>query len=194
MSKKSTHILILKKEDSFRDRLKGFCADVGKTRVASDMESAFDLITRHSFQLLLLDWDLIQPEFSVFWQMLDNFQPDARKIALFKAPQLYDVIAVMKAGMNNVFWENQDSEVLKGKLKDALSQEKPDAVAHSYISQLAECLADRAVARKTSLFKARKEFSKTFLNQILKQQKLKHYQLAGLMSVTPRTLHRQLLK
>jgi DNA-binding response OmpR family regulator len=194
MAKKNTHILILAKKGSFRDRLKGFCSEMGKTRVVDDMESALNLIAGGSFQLFLLDWDLIQPDFSVLWQMLDNFQPDSRKVALFKAPQLYDVIAVMKAGMNDVFWENQDSEVLKGKLKDVLSQAKPDTVAHSYISQLAECLADRAVAQKTSLFKARKEFSKTFLSQILKQHKLKHYQLAGLMSVTPRTLHRQLLK
>jgi DNA-binding NtrC family response regulator len=194
MAKKYAHILILAKNSSFRDRLKAFCAVMGKTRMADNVESVFDLIIGGSFQLLILDWDLIQPEFSVLWRMIDNFQPHARKIALFKSPRLRDVIAVMKAGMNDVFWENQDPEVLKDKLKNALSREKPATVIHSHISQLAECLADQGLSEKKSLFKARKEFSKTFLSQILKKQKLKHYQLASLMSVTPRTLHRQLLK
>jgi len=194
MTKIRINILILESEVSFRDRLKGICSEIGKTWVADDMASALDLLTRRSFDFLLLDWDLIQSDFSVLLPMIDNFQPDALRIALFKTPQLYAVIAVMKAGMNDVFWKSQNLRVLKGKMKEALSRGKPSTIAHSYISQLAEYLSDRAMVQKTSLFKARKEFSKTFLSQILKQQKIKRVQLAGLMNVTSRTLRRHLLK
>jgi DNA-binding NtrC family response regulator len=162
--------------------------------MADNMESALDLMARRSFQLLLLDWDLIRPDFSTLWPMINNFQPDASRIALFQTPQLYDVIAVMKAGMNDVFWENQNSALLKEKIKESIFREKPSTIAHSYISQLAESLADRAMTQKTSLFKAKREFSKTFLSQILKQQKIKRPELANLMNVSPRTLGRHLLK
>jgi DNA-binding NtrC family response regulator len=194
MTKKSTKILILENEVFFRDRLQGLCSEMGRTFVADDMESALELLTQHSFQLLLLDWHLVQLDFSDFWSIIDNLQPDAFRIALFRSPLLQDVIAAMKSGMNDVFWAYQDTAVLKSKLKDSLSREKPSTVTHSYISQLADFLTDRAVSKKTSLSEARKEFSKIFLSQILSQQKIRRFQLADLMSVTSRTLRRHLSK
>jgi DNA-binding NtrC family response regulator len=192
--KKNIRILILEKEVSFRDRLRNLCNDMGKTWVADDMESVWDLLTKRSYQLLLLDWDLIQLDFSAFWPMIDIFQPDARRIALFKSPQLTDVVAAMKAGVNDALWENQDSEILKGRIYDAISLEKPPAIVHSYILQLAESMADQAMTKKTSILKARREFSKTVLSQILRLQKMRHFKLANAMKVSPRTLRRHLLK
>ena len=156
------------------------------------MESALELIRRHSFQLLLLDWHLIQADFSDFWSTIDNFQSNSCRIALFTSPQLNDVIAAMKSEMSDVLWAYQNSAVLKVKIKDALFQEKPSTIVHSYVSQWVDSLTDRAVTRKTSLSKARKEFSKTFLSQILSQNKMRHSQLADAMHITARTLHRHL--
>lgn len=190
--KKNIKILILENEVSFRGRLKGLCSDMGKTWAVNDMESALELIRRHSFQLLLLDWHLIQADFSAFWSTIDNFQPNSCRIALFTSPQLNDVIAAMKSEMSDVLWAYQNSAVLKVKIKDALSQEKPSTIVHSYVSQWVDSLTDRAVTRKTSLSKARKEFSKTFLSQILSQNKMRHSQLADAMHITARTLHRHL--
>lgn len=194
MVKKKNKILILEKEVSFRERLRNLCNDLGKTWAAGDMESVLDLLTQRSYQLLLLDWDLIQSDFSALWPMIDNFQPDARRIVLFKSPQLTDVVAVMKAGVNDALWEYQDYDVLKNRMKDALSLEKPPAIVHSYILQLAESMADQAMTKKTSLLKARREFSKTVLSQILRLQKMRHFKLADAIKVSPRTLRRRLLK
>lgn len=194
MVKKKNKILILEKNVSFRDRLRGICAEIGKTWAADDMESVLNLLTKRSYQLLLLDWDLIRSDFSTLWPMIDNFQPDARRLALFKSPQLPDVVAAMKAGVNDALWEYQDPEVLKGKMRDSLAQEKSPAIVHSYILQLAESMADKAMSKKTSLYKARREFSNTVLSQILRQQKMRRFKLADAMSVSSRTLRRHLLK
>ena len=194
MIKRNTKILILERDVSFRGRLRGLCSEIGKTWAADNMESVLNLLSKHTYQLLLLDWDLIEPNFSTLWPMIENFQPDARRIALFKSPQLPDVIAAMKAGVNDALWEYQDPAVLKNKVKDSLSQEKSPTIVHSYISQLAEFMADKAAAKKTSLVKARREFSNTILSQILRQQKIRRFKLAYAMSVSPRTLRRHLLK
>jgi DNA-binding NtrC family response regulator len=165
---------------------------MGKTWAVNDMESALELLRRHSFQLLLLDWHLIRSDFSAFWSTIDNFQPNSCRIALFTSPQLNDVIAAMKSGMIDVLWAYQNSAVLKLKIKESLSQEKSATIVHSYISQWVDSLTDRAVIRKTPLSKARREFSKTLLSQILSQKKMRHSQLADAMHVTSRTLHRHL--
>jgi DNA-binding NtrC family response regulator len=194
MPKKIYEILILERDSFFRDRLRDICAEMGKTWVTDNWESTLNLLSRRSFGLLLLDWDVIQPDFSSILQMMDHFQPQARGIVLFNTFELNDVIRVMKAGMNDALWEYQGHAVLREKIKDALAEEKSSISAHSYVLQLAETIADRAAAQKMSLYKARKEFSKTFLSQILKHQKMKRYQLAGLMNVSLRTLRRHLLK
>lgn len=192
MVKKNTKILILEKDVSFRDRLRGICGEIGKTWAADDMESVLSLLTKRSYQLLLLDWDWIQSDFTALWPMINNFQPDARRIALFRSPQLPDVVEAMKAGVNDALWEYQDPEVLKGRMKDSLTQEKSPTIVHSYISQLAESMADKAMSKKTSLVKARREFSNTVLSQILRQQKIRRIKLADAMSVSARTLRRHL--
>jgi DNA-binding NtrC family response regulator len=98
----------------------------------------------------------------------------------------------MKSGSNDVLWTNQDPRLLKEKIAETLAQDRPRTIPHSFVSKLAETLTDKAMTQKTSLFTARKEFSKTFLTQVLSQQKLRRTQLASLMSVSPRTLHRHL--
>jgi len=84
-----------------------------------------------------------------------------------------------------------EKTLLKAKIKEALFQEKRPRSGYS-LTQLAETLTEKAMTQKTSLFSARKEFSRIFLKQILWQQKLRRTQLADLMQVSPRTLHRHL--
>ena len=192
MPKKVHESLIMEKDDSFRDRLRDLCAEMGKTWVTDNWESALNLLNRRSFGLLLLDWDVIEPDFSSNLELMDHFQPQARRIVLFNTFELNDVLRVMKAGMNDALWEYQGQALLREKIKEALTQEKPSATAHSHVLQLAETIADKALAQKMPFYKARKEFLKTFLSQMVKQQKLKRGRLAGVMNVAPRTLRRHL--
>jgi DNA-binding NtrC family response regulator len=152
MPRKINEILILEKDGSFRDRLRDLCGEMGKTWVTDNWESALNLFSRRSFGLLLLDWDVIQSDFFAILQMMDHFQPQARRIVLFNTFELNDVIGVMKAGMNDALWEYQGQAVLREKIKDALTQEKPPATAHSYVLKLAETIADRAMTQKMPIY------------------------------------------
>ncbi len=176
----------------FRDHLKGICAGIGKPWVVGKTEDALALLLQQPFQLLLLNWNLIQLDPSAFEMAINNFQSGANRMALFKFPKLVPVIAAMKSGMSDVLWPGQDTEALKEKIMDSLNQTKPALITHSFVSQLAESVTDKAIEEKISFFKARKEFSKTFLYQIIGRRKMRRSQLAGLMGVSTRTLHRYL--
>ncbi len=192
MATKNIPILILEDDPAFRDRLNGVCAGIGKTWVVGEIDKALGLLVRQSFRILLLDWNLIQTDPSSFILAINSFQQNASRIALFKFPQLNPVISAMKTGMSDVLWTGQTPEALKAKIEESLSQTKPAPFVHSSVSRLAESLAEKAVEKKMSFSKARKEFSKTFLFQVLGQKKMRRSQLASLMNVSTRTLHRHL--
>jgi DNA-binding NtrC family response regulator len=192
MGKNEDRILILEDDAYFRNILENICKPMGETLAVGDIESALGLLTKQSFQLLLLDWHLNQTEISSLYSIIENFHPGAKRIALFTVPDLPNLIAAMKAGAVDILWAAQDKETLKEKISECLSKSTPQVFAHSFVSRLAETLTEKAMVQKTSLFQARREFSKTFLQQILSQQKLRRTQLASLMSVSPRTLHRHL--
>ncbi len=192
MAKNSGKILILEDDTYFRTILKDICEPLGLVFAVGDIESALNLLEKQSFQLLLLDWPLHQARLSPLFSHIENFQVGAKKIALFSLPDLANVISAIKAGNCDILWSTQDKRVLKEKILDCLSQTSDDNYSHSFVSHLAETFAEKALVQKTSFFQARREFSKTFLQQILSQQKIKRTQLANLMSVSPRTLHRHL--
>ncbi len=192
MIRSNQKILILEDDLCFQTILQDVCQPFGKVFAVGDVESALDLLEKQSFQLLLLDWHLNQACFSPLLLFLENFQAGAKKIALFKVPDLPSVISAIKAGNYDILWATQEKRVLKRKIKACLSQPLNSDYAHSFVSHLTEILTEKAIIQKTTFFQARREFSKTFLHQILNQQKLKRSQLANLMSVSPRTLHRHL--
>lgn len=192
MQPRTIPILILENDADFRDHLKGICAGIGKPLAVGKAEDALDFLIQQPFQLLLLNWNLVQTDPSAFRIAINNFQSEAGRMALFKFPQLAPVIAAMKSGMSDVLWPGQDSEVLKENIKDSLYPIKPGPITHSFVSQLADSVTDKAIEKKISFFKARKEFSKTFLFQIIGRRKMRRSQLAGLMGVSTRTLHRHL--
>jgi len=188
----NAQILVLEDDGYFRDILTGLCSEMAKTTAVADLESALGMLTHQSFQLLLLDWHLIQRNPASLYSTIENFQPNAVQMALFTVPDLPNVITAMKSGVIDVLWAALDRESLAERIRNVLLQDKPVPIAHAFVSRLAESLTEKAMAQKTSLFQARKEFSKTFLQQVLSQQKLRRTQLASLMSVSPRTLHRHL--
>jgi DNA-binding NtrC family response regulator len=192
MSKRNTKIFIFERNVGFRTRLFNVCRGLGRTWAASNQEEALKLLNRHSFDLLLLEWAPLRSDAAAFWAAVENFQPRSRRIALFPSAQLKDVIEAMRSGMNDVHWDHPDPAVLKGKVVDLLIGERGQTASHSYVTQLAESLADRAMTEKMSLFKARREFAKIFLGQLLQNHKMKRLQLAKLMNITPRTLQRHL--
>lgn len=192
MSPKNTPILILEEDPIFRDRLKAVCSEFGKVWTVGETDKALGLLIRQSFRFLLLDWNLVQTDPSSFDLAINSFQPKANRAALFNIPQLNPVIGAMKSGMGDVLWAGEDTTVLRNKIMDCLTQVKPTSVAYSSVSQLAESISDKAIKQKITFFKARKEFSKTFLFQILSLRKMRRDQLASFMNVSSRTLHRHL--
>jgi DNA-binding NtrC family response regulator len=192
MAKKTTKIFILEDDAYFRGMLEELCSELGETLVAPDVASGLGLLSRHSFDLLLLDWHLNPQDQASLQTTIENFQSASQRIALFTVPDLPNVIAAMKTGVSDILWVGQERSILLEKIRGCLSLSKPIVFAHSFVSRLTDSLTEKAMVQKTSLFQARREFSRTFLQQILSQQKLRRTQLADLMSVSPRTLHRHL--
>ncbi len=192
MAKKNVKIFILEDDAYFRTILQEVCESLGEVFAFGDIESALDVLEKQSFKLLLLDWHLDQARHSPLFSFVENFQAGSQKMALFTVPDLPNVISAIKVGNYDILWAAQDKNVLKEKIKECLSLPSKSHYAHSFISHLADTLTEKALMQKTSLFQARREFSKTFLQQILSQQKLRRTQLANMMSVSPRTLHRHL--
>lgn len=192
MPPKNTPILILQEDPVFRNRLNTICSGFGKTTAVDEADKALALLIRQSFRVLLLDWNLVQTDPSSFALAINSFQPKASRAALFNIPHLNPVIGAMKSGMGDVLWAGEDTAALKSKVKDCLAQVKPAPVTYSSVSQLAESISDKAIKQKISFFKARKEFSKTFLFQILSLKKMRRTQLASFMNISSRTLHRHL--
>ena len=191
MAKQNLRILILEKEPVFRDHLRSICGEFGKTTVTHDLSTALDALTQDPFQLLLIDGHLSAEDTTTLNRALEDFQPEAKRLALFTTPDLASVINAMKGGAYDILWSAMDKATLKSKVREAIALERKPRNNFT-LTQLAETLTDKAMAQKTSLFSARKEFSRIFLKQILWQQKLRRTQLADLMQVSPRTLHRHL--
>lgn len=192
MAKSTLRILILEDDAYFRGILQNVCSEMGDAHAVADPKSALSLLAKHSFQLLLVDWHMNKSDLSAFYSAIENFQPNVPWVALFTVPNLAAVISAMKSGASDILWAAQDAVVLKEKIRDSLGKPKSPVYAHSFVSQLTESLTERAMTQQIPLFQARREFSKTFLRQVLNQQKLRRTQLAVLLGVSPRTLHRHL--
>jgi DNA-binding NtrC family response regulator len=192
MEKNKLKIFILEDDTYFRNILQEVCGSLGEVFAVGEIESALNILEKQSFDLLLLDWHLNQARLSPLSSFIENFQTGIRKIALFTVPDLPNVISAIKGGNCDILWAAQEKSILKEKIKECLALPANVRYTHSFISHLAETLTEKAMIQKTSLFQARREFSKTFLQQILSQQNLRRTQLASLMSVSPRTLHRHL--
>lgn len=178
MKNKKPVILILEDDACFREILGDICADQGDTVTAADPGEAMELFTENEFRLLLLDWHICQPNFISIRKGIENLQPNALWAALFTVPYLRQVVAAMKAGASDILCPAQDRTTIKGKVKDLIAHGKPSAIGYSYLSRLSDSMTEKAFVQKTSLFMASREFSRTFLEQILQQQNLPRKELA----------------
>src|SRR5690348_4949181 len=104
MAKNMTRILILEDDAYFRNVLEEVCSEMSETFAVADIESALSLLTKHTFQLLLLDWHLNQPDVASLYSTIENFQADTARMALFTVPDLPNVIAAMKSGASDILW------------------------------------------------------------------------------------------
>jgi len=188
--KKELRFLILEDDAGFRKILENICDEMGKTTAVGDVESASKHLTQHNFDVILLDWHLNHEELD---RRILRFQPDAPRIALFTVPSLSDVIRAMKMGAEDVFWFTQERRVLIEKIKNCVRVGKQtNPYQHAFVAELAESLSERAFLQEMSLFKARKEFSRTFIQYLLRQPNIQRDRLASMMNVSLRTLHRYL--
>lgn len=188
--KKELRFLVLEDDAGFRNILENICAEMGKVTVVSDVESAAKQIAQQKFQVLLLDWHLNTDDFN---RHLARFQPHAVRIALFTVPNLTDVVRAMKMGARDVFWGTQPRQVLIEKTKECLeSPKRTSPFQHAFLSELAESLSEKAFLQQLPLFRARKEFSKTFIQTLLTQPNVQREKLASLINISLRTLHRYL--
>jgi DNA-binding NtrC family response regulator len=188
--KKELRFLVLEDDAGFRKMLESVCAELGKVTAVADTEAASKLLTQHTFDVLLLDWHLNSDEFN---RRVTRFQSNSPRIALFTVPGLEDVVRAMKMGAADVFWTTQDRQVLTEKIKNSVRNTKSaNPFKHAFVSELAESLSERAFLQELTLFRARKEFSKTFIQYLLNQPNIQRDRLASLMNVSLRTLHRYL--
>ncbi|HVZ81030.1 MAG TPA: hypothetical protein VHE12_09595 [bacterium] len=192
MSRRNFPILIMAEHGAFRERLRSVACELGKVWEAGDVLSALETLTVQPFRLLLLDWRLMKNELPAFEKLIDTLQPDAVRLALFQVPQLPQVLAAMKWGMMDVLWAAQEVPDLRRTILEAMAREKKDGTAHQTVTYLAETLADHAVGHRTTLFRARRDFSRAFLSQILNRQGVERNRLADVMKVSSRTLQRYL--
>ncbi len=192
MGKSTLRVLVLEDDAYFRNVLQNVCGELGEAFAVGDPKSALNLLAKHPFHLLLVDWHLNKSDLSSFYSAIEHFHPNVPWVALFTVPNLASVISAMKAGAADILWATQDAGALKEKIKGSLHKPRVPFYAHSFVSRLTESLTERAVSQKIPLFQARREFSTTFLRQILNQQKLRQTQLAVFLGVSPRTLHRYL--
>lgn len=185
-------ILILEDDAAFRALLQGAAERLGEVTAVAEMSSALQALTERSYRLLLLDWYLVGPDLPSFQANLDSFQPGALQVALFTVPELAPVVAAMKSGAREVLWAGLSSMELKERLSACLAGTPEDVLDRALVPKLVETLAERALIQGSSLFKARKEFSKLFLTRLMNDQKVGRARLAGLMDISTRTLHRHM--
>jgi DNA-binding NtrC family response regulator len=192
MPRKNFPTLILEDRNGFRDQVGLVASELGKVWETKDAQEALELLTVQPFRLLLLDWHLMKYDLPAFGRLIDSLQPGAIRLALFHTPQLPQVLSAMKWGMMDALWDAQGVPEIRKTIAEALARQKKDAHGTNTVTQLAETLVDRAVGHKMSLFKARKDFSKAFLTQMLNRKGVQRNQLADVMKVSSRTLQRYL--
>jgi DNA-binding NtrC family response regulator len=185
-------ILILEKDYFFRDVLREVCGPLGETLLVEDLNKALRLIMEKTYDLLLLDWSLIGSQSASLFSTIRSFQPKAKKLVLVLEPDLTNVVAAMKAGADDILWPSQDLKTLSEKIAEYMGQNNERPNTKAFISRMAESISEKALLQETSLANASREFSRTFLLYTLKMKKMKRSQLAHILSVSPRTLHRHL--
>jgi PleD family two-component response regulator len=184
--------LILQMDSVFVKCLEMACGSMANTVSVQTPEEALEAISLKNFDLLLLEWDFLSSEGSLNFKTLCQLQPESKKIALFQIPDLPSVVLAMKMGFDDILWAKIGPVSLNQKIKDALSNTQTQKIRHTHLSPLVDSLAQRSLDKKATLFQARREFYRLFLQKILINTSLPRHKLAALLEVSPRTLQRHL--
>jgi DNA-binding response OmpR family regulator len=168
------------------------CGSQVNTVCVQTPEEVLEAISVKNFDLLLLQWDFLSSEGSLNFNILCQLQPESKKIALFQTPDLPSVVLAMKMGFDDIVWAKIGPVSLNQKIKDALAHSQAKKIRHTHLSPLVDSLAQRSLDKKATLFQARREFYRLFLQKILINTSLPRHKLAALLEVSPRTLHRHL--
>jgi len=192
--KNLTNTLILESDAGFRNALESICSEFGKTVAVSDLGSAIGYLASQSFDLLLLDWRLCQTGEGGSPHKIHEIQEGCRWVALFNDLEMRSVVAAMKAGASEALWVGYDGKTLARKIAGIVAETElaPQLTQTLLLSKLAEILSEKAFVEGMPLIRASREFSRTFLRGALSRKRLPRNQLAHLMNVSLRTIHRHL--
>jgi len=183
-------ILILQQDPNFADSLETACVPLGDTVSFQNTAEAMEAISLRNFDLVLLQWELFSDEGSLDFRTLCQLQPLSLKMALFKTPELTSAVLAMKMGFTDIIWFQMDPASLVQKIQDSLTRNQVKKPIHTHLSPLMESLVRRSLDQKATLFQARRQFYRMFLNKVLDNTDLNRQELATLLEVSPRTLHR----
>ncbi len=191
---KKPRIFILEDDACFRAILKKVCSQIGDTTVVGNVDSAIPILTSQAYDLLLLDWHLsLQLGSGTFlFSEIDNFQPKVERLALFSALDLPNVVKAMKSGVRDILWVGHPKSILKKKIRNSLNDLKSKKYDHSFPGYIANLLTEKAYHQKNTLFQARREFSRVFLQQLLDHGKFRKGQIATILDISSKTLRRYL--
>ena len=185
-------VLILQVDPIFVKCLEMACGSLVNIVCVQTPEDVLEAISVSNFDLLLLQWDFLSSDGNLNFKILCQLQPESKKIALFQTPDLPSVVLAMKMGFDDILWAKVGPVSMNQKIKDSLAHSQAPKIRHTHLSPLVDSLAQRSLDKKATLFQARREFYRLFLQKILINTSLPRHKLATLLEVSPRTLHRHL--
>ncbi len=186
-------ILIAEDDAGIRDILVGACEGMASPVIAIDGAAAREAMAGEAFDLLFIDWQLSPPAGPELLELASRLQPSAWRIVLFTIPTVDALVRAMRAGAHDAWWVARGMELREGLLQEWI--DKPP-VCKGFpplvISRLADSMSAQAASRKTSFFQARREFSRTLIQEISRRHGLSRNDLAEWMGVSVRTIQRLL--
>ncbi len=192
MSNHKKDVLILPMDPIFAKCLEMACGTLANTLCVQSPEEVLEAISLRNFDLLLLQWDFLSSDRNLNFKTLCQLQPESKKIALFQTPELPSVVLARKMGFDDILWAKIGPVSMNQKIKDTLAHSPAQRLRHTHLSPLVDSMAQRSLDKKATLFQARREFYRLFLQKILITTSLPRHKLASLLEVSPRTLHRHL--
>jgi CheY-like chemotaxis protein len=186
-------VLIAEDDSAIRTALMMACEGLARYECVQDARTARERMSTESFDLLLLDWNLEPGGGEELVRTAERLQPSAWRIALFTIPVVDGLVEAMRAGFHDAWWVARGME-LRDQVIGCWLAKNPDSkgVSPLALDRLADMMSARASAKRTSFFKARRDFSKTLIREVASRQGMSRESLARWMGVSVRTIQRLL--
>lgn len=186
-------VLIAEDDSAIRDALAVACAGLAAPVLVPNGDGAREALASESFALILLDWQLIPYGGEELLREAARLQPHAWRISLFTIPSVEALVEAMKAGAHDAWWVARGMELRDHVLQEWL--QKPPVSSDFrplLLNRLADAMSTKAASKRTSFFKARREFSKTLIREVALRHGMRRHDLARWMGVSVRTIQRLL--